>query len=78
MFKGPDQNDLAWSGSKEAGLGRTICSDKYINNQPHFIKAQSDLGSAKYDCNVAFCQIVNFALHISSLPTLTGCSCNKL
>lgn len=66
MLKGPNQNDLAWSSSKEAGLNRTICSDKYINNQLQFIRAHSDLGSAQYGLNVAFCQIVNFALHISS------------
>lgn len=33
-----NQNDLAWSGPKEAELKGTICSDKYMSNQPEFIR----------------------------------------
>ncbi len=66
MLNGPGPDDLAWSSSKEAGLNSTICSDKYINNQLQFIRAHSDLGSAQYGLNVAFCQILNFVMHISS------------
>lgn len=53
MLNGPGQNNLAWSGPKEAGLNGTICFDKYINNQLQIIRAHSDLGFAQYGLNGA-------------------------